>query len=1070
MRYLISILLILTAPVWANTAPEITSSAVTAVDEGTLYTYLIEASDEDNDTLSWSSSNLPSWLSLTSGGDDTIDTVAGTLGSGGSTGDDGNATDATLEYPMGVAVDGAGNIYIADYDNHTVRKVDSATGIITTVAGIMGESGSSGDNGAASEAQLNNPFDVVVADDGSIYIAESANHAIRKVDAATGIITTVAGTLATLGSSGDGGLATDALLNSPKAIALDSQGNLYIVDSQNQVVRKVDAATGIITTVAGILGSSGHSGDGILATSAKLYFPEGIAIDSEDNIYIDDTYNYAIRKVDASTGIITTVAGTLNSSGSSGDGGLATDATLNVPYGIALDSNNNLYIADSYNQAIRKVSATTGIIETLAGTFGTSGTSGDGGLATDAKLLNPGDVAIGSDGSLYIADTNNHAIRKVDTVFTLLAGTPGNDDVGTHDVNLSVSDANTSVAYNFQITVSNVNDAPTITSSAVTTVDEDSSYNYIFDASDVDGDTLTWSVTEGTSLPSWLSLTPQSYWEDISAAQFTIDGSEQTDIAIDSHGTPYISYIDYTNIDAATVMKYIESNASWVQVGAAEFTGASTDDIRLAIDSSDTPYVVFSDDSEGYKASVMKYVESNNSWEFVGGAGFSAGKVYDPSIAFDSNDTPYVAYQDYANGSKLTVMSFNGSEWVVVGSAAFSDDIMRYPDIKLDANDIPYVAFAQGISYIANVMKYEDNNWTTVGSSNFSAGKVYDVRLVFDSANSPYVVYRDVVNDNKATVMRYDGSDWSALGGAGFSGATAYTTEMVFDSQDTPYVVFADGANDDKTTVMKFDGSSWVNVGEAGFSAGYVDNTAIAIDGNDTIYVVYLDSEVDDDPAVMRLISSGLGGTPGDDDVGVFDINLTLSDGEANVTQNFQITVSNTPDAPTDITLIGDSILENNTIDDLVGSFSASDADADDTLTFSLTCNDTLFSIDGTALRINFVADYETQNGYIICVRVTDSDGLSYDENFVISIEDDIDTDEDGIEDSLDDDDDGDGMSDTFELEYGLNPFDPTDADGDLDSDGFTNLEEYKAGTEPDNDESKPSTGINPGIIMYLLN
>jgi len=331
-----------------------------------------------------------------------ITTVAGDGGYGFS-GDGGPATEAQLAYPYRVAVDGAGNLYIADNDNHRIRKVD-ANGIITTVAG-NGSSGFSGDEGPATNARLYWPYGVAVDSAGNLYIADTYNYRIRKVDD-SGIITTVAGN-GSYGFSGDGGPATEAQLRNPEGIAVDSAGNLYIVDDWNSSIRKVDTG-GIITTVAGD-GSYGFSGDGGPATEAQLYLPWAMAVDSAGNLYIADTRNQRIRKVDAS-GLITTVAGD-GSYGFSGDGGPATEAQLAYPYGVAVDSAGNLYIADTRNQRIRKVD-TGGIITTVAGTV-SDGFSGDGGLATEAQLRYPSGVAVDSGGNLYIADQANHRIRKV---------------------------------------------------------------------------------------------------------------------------------------------------------------------------------------------------------------------------------------------------------------------------------------------------------------------------------------------------------------------------------------------------------------------------------------------------------------------------------------------------------------------------------------------------------------------------------------------------------------------------------------------------------------------------------
>jgi uncharacterized protein (TIGR03437 family) len=326
-----------------------------------------------------------------------ITTVAGS-GTAGGSGDGGPATSASLG-PWGVAVDAAGNLYIADYSNSRIRKV-SPSGIISTAAG-NGTRGFSGDGGPATGASLNQPSGVAVDAAGNLYIADYYNYRVRKVSS-SGIISTVAGN-GIKGFSGDGGTATSATLREPEALAVDAAGNLYIADSTNQRIRKV-SPSGIISTVAGT-GTWAFSADGGPATSASLSFVEGVAVDAAGNLYIDDSDNGRIRKVSPS-GIISTVAGT-GTWGFSGDGGPATSASLNDPWGVAVDAAGNLYIADARNGRIRKVSPS-GIIGTVAG----GGSAlGDGGAATSASLKHPIAVAVDAAGNVYIADDNR--IRKV---------------------------------------------------------------------------------------------------------------------------------------------------------------------------------------------------------------------------------------------------------------------------------------------------------------------------------------------------------------------------------------------------------------------------------------------------------------------------------------------------------------------------------------------------------------------------------------------------------------------------------------------------------------------------------
>ena len=352
-----------------------------------------------------------------------ITTVAGN-GSGTYAGDGGAATSAGLT-PAGVALDASGNLYIVDFNNQRIRKVAAATGIITTVAG-NGSIGLAQDGGPATSASLYYPRGVALDASGNLYIADQSHQRIRKVAAATGIITTVAGN-GTNAFAGDGGAATSASLGEPCGVALDAGGNLYIADHDNYRIREVAAATGIITTVAGN-GSIGFAGDGGAATGASLYSPAGVALDASGNLYIAEHDNQRVRRVAAATGIISTVAGN-GSDTFAGDGGAATSAGVGGPVGVALDASGNLYIANQYDQRIRKVAAATGIITTVAGN-GVYGFAGDGGAATSARLASPAGIALDASGNLYIADYSNHRIRKVAAATGIITTVAGNGILG----------------------------------------------------------------------------------------------------------------------------------------------------------------------------------------------------------------------------------------------------------------------------------------------------------------------------------------------------------------------------------------------------------------------------------------------------------------------------------------------------------------------------------------------------------------------------------------------------------------------------------------------------------------
>ena len=331
-------------------------------------------------------------------------TIAGD-GTASFSGDASAATAAEYNAPNSVATDRAGNVYIADYNNHRIRKI-SAAGISSTIAGT-GTPGYSGDGGLATAAELNYPSSVYMDAANNLYISDNGNYRVRKISAA-GIITTIAGT-GTLGFSGDGGAATAARVQGLSGITTDATGNIYIADLGNQRVRKINTS-GIISTIAGN-SSGGYSGDGGPATAAELMNPMDVVTDTTGNLYITDGLNNVIRKINTS-GTISTYAGT-GISGFSGDGGAATAARLNYPRGISIDKHGNLYFADYASHAVRKIS-TSGTITTIAGT-GTAGFSGDGGEATAATMHYPADVAIDADGNVIISDNDNNRIREIVT-------------------------------------------------------------------------------------------------------------------------------------------------------------------------------------------------------------------------------------------------------------------------------------------------------------------------------------------------------------------------------------------------------------------------------------------------------------------------------------------------------------------------------------------------------------------------------------------------------------------------------------------------------------------------------
>jgi streptogramin lyase len=330
--------------------------------------------------------------------------AAGT-GKQGYGGDGGPAAQALLDQPFHCSQDRKGNFYIADTFNHCIRKADRKTGKISTVAGC-GKKGYYGDHGQATLAALNEPYGVLPDEEGNLFIVDRLNYVIRRVDADTGIITTYAGSHQP-GYFGDGGPADRAMMREPNALDFDPKGNLYIADVSDNRIRRVDANTRVITTVAGS-GRREFSGDGGPAAQASMNGARGVAFDRAGNMYVCEREGNRVRFANAKTGLIRTVAGT-GAKGYSGDGGPALEATFNGPKWIHVGPDSGVYIVDTENHCVRRYDPGAKTVTTVAG--GRIGSGGDDGPALEAGMDRPHGCWVDRAGTLYTADTNNHRIR-----------------------------------------------------------------------------------------------------------------------------------------------------------------------------------------------------------------------------------------------------------------------------------------------------------------------------------------------------------------------------------------------------------------------------------------------------------------------------------------------------------------------------------------------------------------------------------------------------------------------------------------------------------------------------------
>jgi streptogramin lyase len=337
-----------------------------------------------------------------------IETIAGT-GKPETSGGAGNAREINIGDPFGVEIGPDGALYICEVRNHRVWRMDLNTAEVKVVAG-NGTAGYSGDGGPATQAQLNEPYEVRFDQVGDMYFVEMKNHLVRRVDAKTGIISTVAG-MGISGFGGDGGLATSAKFSSPHSIALDEAGDIYIADIGNHRIRRVAAKTRIVETIAGT-GEKKLPVDGQPAHGKPMLGPRALFIDRAA-LWIALREGHSVWKLDLASGVVSHVAGS-GKRGFTGDGGPAKEATFDGPKGIAIGPDGNVYVMDTENHAARKIDLKSGSITTVAG-MGPQheGAGGDGGPATKATMNRPHGICVGPDGAMYIGDTLNHCVRRV---------------------------------------------------------------------------------------------------------------------------------------------------------------------------------------------------------------------------------------------------------------------------------------------------------------------------------------------------------------------------------------------------------------------------------------------------------------------------------------------------------------------------------------------------------------------------------------------------------------------------------------------------------------------------------
>ena len=324
-----------------------------------------------------------------------VTTIAGTTTAGSA---NGTGTGASFHKPAGIEIDGSGNLYVADDSNHEIRKIVISTGVVSTLAGST-TPGSA--NGTGAAASFNGPTGLAIDGSGNLYVADRSNHLIRKIVISTGVVTTIAGSGIAGSADGTGAAAS---FNFPSGVAADGSGNLYVADMLNNEIRKIVISTGVVSTLAGTTTFGSANGTG---AAAGFYYPSGVAVDGSGNLYVTDYFNNEIRKIVISTGVVTTLAGTITAGFADGTGAAA---SFKNPAGITTDGIGNLYIGDQGNNEVRKVVLSTGVVTTLAGT--TTAGSADGSGVT-ASFKAPTGVRPDGSGNLYVGDQDNNEIRKV---------------------------------------------------------------------------------------------------------------------------------------------------------------------------------------------------------------------------------------------------------------------------------------------------------------------------------------------------------------------------------------------------------------------------------------------------------------------------------------------------------------------------------------------------------------------------------------------------------------------------------------------------------------------------------
>lgn len=1043
-RRLFLAFMLMASQLFANSAPQITSSPPITVRATEIYNYTLAGEDIDGDTLQWDfTAGMPpiSWLALHNKMVSTI------------------AQNDNFSLMNALVSDSSGNMFVTEGNDNILLKVTPG-GDVSTFAGSKGLAGTT--DGLGSAARFDYPTGLAIDSHDNLFVADYNNYKIRKI-------------------TPDGNVTTFASINgAPFAVAIDNNDFLYVAGPSSEMYKV--APDGTVSTIT---------------FDKAISPPRAITIDKNGMFYIGcNTVIYSMTQ----SGSISLVAGSETNYGYVDATGV--DARFGYVTGIVYNANSgDLYIADYSNSVIRRMTSV-GNVTTLAGSL----IGYQDGAAATARFGYISSLAMYPDNSLYIGDTVGHPgamLRRL--VFDQLSGAPLESDVGMHDVNLTLSDGNGNFDYqNFQVEVTTSNYAPTDITLSNSSFNESHTAGVIvgtLGAADANsGDTHTYSLSCGVAGTDDSSFTisgntlytaiPLLYAEQ-SSFDICIRVTDSHAANYDKHFTitlntgipPQIINIPPATIRATEVYDYVIAASdididtmhwdiatgttlpSWLTLQknmvSTVAVSQNFNTMRgLVSDSSGNLFI--SDDQVVFKVTpkgdILTFAGSKGQPGMTDGPGDTARFNYLGGLAVDSHDNLFVADHDNNKIRKITPDG-NVTTFASLLSAPF--------DVVIDDNDILYVSGSG-----SEIKKIAPDG--TISTITLDIA-IYPQRCITIDKNgllyvgSNFAIYSIEQSGHTTVVAGSESNNIGYLNAVGsnvtFGGSIS---DMVYDDNSGNLYISDYGnsvirrmTSDGNVTTLAGSVSGYQNGNADTARFNYVAGLAIHHDGS-----LYIGDTVSSDGArLRRLVFAQLLGTPPESDVGVHDVNLTLSDGFGHLDFNFQVDVTTSNYAPTGITLSSSSVNESRTRGVAVGTLGAVDANSGDSHTFSLSCSiagadDSIFAIEGNTLYTGVPLLYETRSRYDICIRVTDALSATYDKNFTITLK------------NSSNDIDHDGLPDSFEIDpqYSnwLNPFDATDANFDADNDGFTNIEEYNAHTSLLDANDKPAAHATDMLDLYM--